>query len=292
MEENRESQLQPIGEVLGQMMGSTGINSLPPEPAPLKCEFCRAELRYRRQIITKDYTTWLLPNPCTCPGAIDHARALQELAIAEGLAEAKRQKERERERLLKKSGLPARYDQATLETVRVTRENRQAIEAVRRYIQNPAGVLMLLGPVGTGKTHLAACVTNAFLDNLKRVTFGGVISLLGRIKRSYRRDTPEGEAQQEEEWQIIDELTTAPLLVLDDLGKERVSEWVEQILYQVIDARYGEKRPLVITTNFKPQELENRYQETGAAIVSRLAERCTAVYLGGDDWRKAWMKAL
>jgi DNA replication protein DnaC len=166
----------------------------------------------------------------------------------------------------------------------VTELNSQAVEAVRRYIQDPAGGLMFLGPVGTGKTHLAACVVNAFLDQLKRVTFGGVVDLLGRIRRSY------GEEAQEEEWEIIDELTTAPLLVLDDLGKERVKDWVEEILFRIIDVRYGEKRPLVITTNFSPQDLEKRYPEKGYAIVSRLAEMCTGVYLGGEDWRKAWME--
>lgn len=291
MEENHES-LQPIGKVLEQVMGTAGTISMPPEPPPLKCEFCGGELRYRRQVIVAGYVVWLYPNPCTCPGAVDYANKQLEEAIAGAREEEKRQRAAKRERLLKKSGLPARYHTATLKTLQVTEPNSQAIEAVRRYIENPAGGLMFLGPVGTGKSHLAACVVNAFLDDLKRVTFGGVVDLLGRIRRSYSRSTPEGEAQQEEEWEIIDELTTVPLLVLDDLGKERVKDWVEEILFRIIDNRYGKKRPIIVTTNFSPEELQERYPEKGYAIMSRLAEMCTGIYLGGNDWRRTRMRDL
>jgi len=273
-------------------MGSTGTNSLPPEPAPLKCDFCGGELRYRRTVIASDYIVWLSPNPCTCPGALRDAEARLKEAITQGREEEKRQRIAKREWLLKKSGLPARYHEARLQTAKVTESNSQAIEQVRQFIASPTGGLMIAGPVGTGKTYLASCVVNAFLDNLKRVTFGGVVNLLGRIRRSYNRDTPEGEAQQEQEWEIIEELTTVPLLVLDDLGKERVRDWVEEILFRVIDTRYGEKRLLVVTTNFMPQELEKRYPAVGTMLVSRLMEMCTGVYLGEDDWRKAWLKGL
>jgi len=287
VEENRQGSLQPAGQILEEMLGSIGKNSTPLEPPPRKCEFCGGELRYRRIVIVGECVVWLPPFPCACPGVIRDAEKRLMKVIAEGLEEGERQRKADRERLLEKSGLPARYRQATLDTIQVTETNKHAVDAVRLYIEKPASGLMLLGPVGTGKTLLASCVANAFLDKLKRVTFGGVVDLLGRIRRSYSRETPEGQAQQEEEWEIIEELTTVPLLVLDDLGKERVKDWVEETLFRIIDARYREKRPLVVTSNFTLPELEGRYPAVGSALVSRLAEICTGIYLGGEDRRMA-----
>jgi len=116
------------------------------------------------------------------------------------------------------------------------------------------------------------------------VTFGNVLNHLGRLKRSYSEET------QEEEWRILDELCKVPLLVIDDLGKEKVSEWVEQTLYQVVDSRYREEKPLIVTTNFNPDKLGGRYPEIGPAMMSRIAEMCDPIFVGGEDRRMSWMR--
>ncbi len=256
-----------------------------PEPIPHKCPFCGTVRRYKQKsLFGGQYITWLTPDPCDCPGAVAHAEEIYQQDVAEEIRRQEERQKKERARLLKKSGLPARYHGATFGSAKVTDQSREAYEKAHKFTRGEMAGLLISGPVGTGKTHLAACIANDFLDRLKWVTFGGVIDLLGRIARSY------SEAAQEEEWQILDELYSVPLLVLDDLGKEKVSEWVEQTLYRVVDSRYRENRPLVVTTNFTMETLEGRYPEVGPALVSRLVEMCEGVYLGGADWRREWLK--
>lgn len=226
---------------------------------------------------------WASPKPCTCPGALAEAEAELEHQKVIAEKEAEQRRIAERARILKKSGLPARYHEATFERAEINDDNRDAFTIAMAFAKNPSGGLILSGPVGTGKTYLAACVVNAYLDRLKRVTFGNVLNHLGRLKRSY------SEEAQEEEWRILDELAKVPLLVIDDLGKEKVSEWVEQTLYQVVDSRYREEKPLIVTTNYDAATLEGRYPEVGPALISRLAEMCEPVFLGGEDRRRDWI---
>jgi len=267
------------------LTGTSSTRIEKPEPKPLKCKHCGAVLRYKKKVMFGGrYVTWFAPDLCNCPGAVEEAKAEAERAKREAEKAEAEKKRQERARLLRKSGLPARYHDATFNSAKITKFNRQAFDRTVEYAQNPKGGLLISGPVGTGKTYLAACIVNAFLDQLKWVTFGGVVDLLGRIRRSY------SEAAQEEEWQIMDELCSVPLLVLDDLGKEKVSEWVEQMLFRVIDSRYRENKLLVVTSNFTAPELQDRYPEVGPALVSRLAEMCTGIYLGGKDWRMMWLE--
>lgn len=256
------------------------------EPRPHRCKHCGASLPYRYMNYPElRRSFWASPKPCACPGAIAEAEAEADRLRVIAEKEAEQRRVTERARLLKKSGLPARYHSATFETAEITDANRDAYAMVMQFAANPAGGLLLSGPVGTGKTFAAACVVNAYLDRLKWATFGNVLSHLGRLKRSY------SEAAQEEEWRILDELNKVPLLVIDDLGKEKVSEWVEQVLYQVIDGRYRDGRSLILTTNFDPDKLGERYPEVGPAMISRIAEMCEPVFLGGEDRRLSWMRS-
>ena len=244
------------------------------EPVPAICEHCHAEMRYRWVPIL-DSGWWVPPAPCSCPGAqTDRAKRREEEQ-----REELDQRARERERLLTQSGLPVRYHGATFAAAVVTDTTRTAFARVREFADRPAGGLLISGPVGTGKTYLAAAAVNHWLDQLRRVTFGGVVQLLGRIRNSY------GDSSRETEWEIIDQLTSVPVLVLDDLGKEKVTEWVEQTLYQVVDTRYREERPVVITTNFPFPDMQDRYPDVGPALVSRLVEMCQGIRLDGPDWR-------
>lgn len=78
-------------------------------------------------------------------------------------------------------------------------------------------------------------------------------------------------------------MKSCDLLILDDLGKEKQTEWTNQILYEVINSRYEHRKPIVVTTNYSAQELSNRID---SAVVSRLFEMCAFVNVTGVDHRK------
>ena len=131
--------------------------------------------------------------------------------------------------------------------------------------------LILMGNAGTGKTHLASAISNHLMDDLVPVKFGTFISLLDSLKKAFGTDRD-----------IISNLTSTPLLVIDDLGKEKYTDWASQILFQVVDERYNRELPIIITTNLSLQELKER---VGEAITSRLMEMCYGVAMNGENYR-------
>lgn len=206
--------------------------------------------------------------PCDCEEAV----AIRQAHLAMD-AEYERQRQiDQRKAALKASRLPSRYHDARIESA-----DRPPVVVVD-YCKHHSGGLYLAGPVGVGKTHMAACIVNSLLDAGESVLFGGVVSLLGMIQATY--------SGQGDEAAIMRQLSTVRYLVIDDIGKEKVSEWVEQTLYRVIDARYGEELPLIVTSNWTPDQLEKRYPTVGAAIVSRLAEMCLYAEMHGKDRRR------
>lgn len=129
---------------------------------------------------------------------------------------------------------------------------------------------------GTGKTHLAAAVLNRHVNQGGTGRFCEVPALLRRLRGTFSPDARESESR------VFREIQGAGLLVLDDVGKEKWSEWGEQTLYDIIDHRYVRELPIVITTNLSPGELG---KAIGPACLSRLSERGTFVELEGEDYR-------
>lgn len=106
-------------------------------------------------------------------------------------------------------------------------------------------ILTLHGPPGTGKSHLAAAIMRGVLDaHGLGGMFCEVPSLLARIRATFDEDT-----RTETSEQIVGQLVDTPLLVLDDLGKERHTEWVAEQVFRIVDGRYSKLRPTVITMN-------------------------------------------
>ena len=126
-----------------------------------------------------------------------------------------------------------------------------------------AGALCL-GPVGTGKTHLASAIANRVMQfDCRLVVFAVVPALLWTLQERYRFQSPTDNLEEK--------LLTADLLVLDDIGAEKPTEWTEQVLYRVVGDRYARRAPIVATANCSIETLTAR---VGIRTVDRLLGFC------------------
>jgi len=133
------------------------------------------------------------------------------------------------------------------------RENlRRAYERAKHFAQESVGWLVLKGGYGCGKTHLAAAISNYRIANGQPVLFVVVPDLLDHLRATY---SPTSEVSYDERFE---EVRTAPLLILDDLGTQSSTPWAQEKLYQILNYRYNARLPTVITTNRELEEIDLR----------------------------------
>ncbi len=193
---------------------------------------------------------------------------------------------------LRHAGVPERYLDVSFANWRDTEGSRAAFRAATATAERPAN-LILIGPWGSGKTRLSVSILRARVDRWLdaypvevattddgidtrppfRSRFEGVPQLLDAIRRGFEF---EGEADP------LPALLRAPMLVLDDLGREKATDWVLERLYVLVDTRYGANLPTVMTTNYSLEDLAKRDY---GAVVSRLTEGGKVVRLTADDQR-------
>ena len=165
------------------------------------------------------------------------------------------------------------------------RNNAKLSDAVKRYCDNFAEFkaegkgLLFYGDVGTGKTYFAACIANALIDKGYNVLMTNFATLTNKIQGMF-------EGKQE----YINSLNRYQLLILDDLGAERKSEFMQEQVFNIIDARYRSGLPFIITTNLSAEELKKTSDIGYSRIYDRILEKCFPIRVDGQSRRRAKVK--
>jgi DNA replication protein DnaC len=173
----------------------------------------------------------------------------------------------------KNSNLTDKQRKQTFDNFKVSAETKLMYDTALNY--DGRGYLAYGNP-GNGKSHLAAAVANRELEKGNQVIFINVPTLFIELKDTYNKDNDESEKK------ILDKLMTCKLLILDDLGSEKKSEWTEQTIYTIINARYNMDKPIIVTTNCNLSELA---EKIGTRALDRLIEICTLVECKAPSYR-------
>ncbi len=179
--------------------------------------------------------------------------------------------------LRKQSNLGKRFSMRTFENFDAS-DNRRAYEACKRYVDlkvydREKNSLIICGSYGTGKTHLAAAIANQVVNKGVSVLFDTYGGHLEKIKNEFNSTGAS----------YLNLMRTVDMLILDDVGKEKQTEWSASVMFDVINHRYESMKPIIITSNFNSEQLEEYF---GEACYSRLIEMCNAVVTQGSDKRR------
>ncbi|RHF79374.1 ATP-binding protein, partial [Coprococcus comes] len=136
--------------------------------------------------------------------------------------------------------------------------------------------LLLWGKVGTGKSYFAGCIANALMEQEVPVCMTNFATILNDLAASFAGRN-----------EYISRLCSFPLLIIDDFGMERGTEYGLEQVYNVIDSRYRSRKPLIVTTNLTLEELQHPEDTAHARIYDRLLEMCSPLCFTGENLRKA-----
>jgi DNA replication protein DnaC len=168
------------------------------------------------------------------------------------------------------STIPIRYKNTKYEDV--PKNIQEMFESMKESRKG----IFIHGKVGTGKTHIAYALHRSAIKSGLHSKFRNTVELFKDMRDEISRDMYSKTRPTE------DLMNYEGVLILDDLGVEKATDFVVESLYLIINKRYNEVRPIILTSNFNLDELANR---VGDRIPSRIVEMCHIVELGGEDKR-------
>lgn len=210
-------------------------------------------------------------------------RCICNCRIKEREAHEERQRSEERERRRKVCFAESQMASWTFEND--DRQNEQLSNAMINYTEQFGDFLkegrglLLSGNIGTGKTYFAAAIANRLIDKGRRI-----------LMTSFSRLTNEIQATFDGKQKLIDDLNNYALVIFDDLGVERGSEFMQEMVYNIIDSRYKTGLPFIITTNLPLEEIKKPKDLSCARIYDRILERCFPIEFSGVSKRRQAVK--
>ena len=184
------------------------------------------------------------------------------------------------QRLRNASLLDEKLRGATFDAFKLTKYNERNLKLCRRYamkfdqmVEKDQG-LIFWGSVGTGKSFAAACIANYLLDRKVPVVMTSFVKLL-EVFQSGR----------DEETSILNRLGYAKLVIFDDLGAERGTDYALEKVYNIVDSRYRKSLPMILTTNLTIEDMKSEVDMRYRRIYDRVFETCYPMQFTGPSWR-------
>lgn len=262
----------------------------------IECEYCKNKL-YRKTIDWNLYGTKRVMKldyeRCNCKDAQKYWNEydMKKLQMLEEEKKLRMTQEfaNKVDKIIKNSKMSKRNLNYKFENFEVNSNNKKVYQSLKNYSEKLVNEverkgLILVGNNGVGKTHLACSIANELIKNGIPIIYGTLINLLAELKNTYDVDNNISEME------IIKLYEKVDLLIIDDLGKEKPSEWGLEKLFTIINSRYENNLPVIITTNYDQNSLIDRLSingeiETAKSIISRLYEMCYLVKIEDRDHR-------
>lgn len=204
----------------------------------------------------------------------------QRVAERDEANRVRQEKERYEERI-RRSGIDAKLKDASFDNFKVNEANSKAFKICKAYAENFSQMydenrgILLYGTVGTGKSYLSACIANYLLNRGISVVMTSFAKILSAVQGDH-----------EEEIELMNLLRNAKLVIFDDIGAERSTDYALEKVFNFIDERYRAHQPMIITTNNDFGKMKEEGDIRHSRIYDRIFEVCCPIALNGDSWRK------